>query len=60
MPGKYLQVGWVTGSPKLISAVAAAHQFITFTVPSAMQYAVAYGLDNEKPFYRCAVIVRLL
>ncbi|BDA50079.1 probable N-succinyldiaminopimelate aminotransferase DapC [Coccomyxa sp. Obi] len=46
------KVGWVTGPPKLISAVAAAHQFITFTVPSAMQYAVAYGLDNEKPFYR--------
>ncbi|EIE23119.1 PLP-dependent transferase [Coccomyxa subellipsoidea C-169] len=46
------KVGWVTGPPALISAVASAHQFITFTVPSAMQHAVAYGLDNEATFYR--------
>lgn len=42
----------MTGPPALISAVAKAHQFITFTVPSAMQHAVAYGLDHEAYFYR--------
>jgi hypothetical protein len=47
-----LQIGWVTGPADLLGAVTKAHQFITFTVPSSLQYAVAYGLDHEADFYR--------
>ena len=50
------QIGWVTGPTALIAAVAKAHQFITFTVPSSLQRAVAYGLDNESSFYLCATL----
>ena len=32
-----LQVGWLTGPRDMIAAVAKAHQFVTFTVPSALQ-----------------------
>ena len=46
-----MQVGWVTGPPALMKAVASAHQFITFTVASSLQRAVAYGLENESSFY---------
>nr|QKY14876.1 pyridoxal phosphate-dependent aspartate aminotransferase (PLPAT) [Polytomella parva] len=45
------KVGWVTGPARLIAAAAKAHQFIVFTVPSSLQRAVAYGLDNEHQFY---------
>ena len=48
-----MQIGWVTGPKALIAAVAKAHQFITFTVPSSLQRAVAYGLDNESSFFLC-------
>ncbi len=46
-----MQIGWVTGPPALMKAVTSAHQFIIFTVPSSLQRAVAYGLDNEATFY---------
>lgn len=45
------QVGWATGPAHLISAVAKAHQFLVFTVPSALQAAVAHGLDHEAQFF---------
>lgn len=45
------KVGWVTGPAPVIAAVAKAHQFLVFTVPSALQRAVAYGLDEEQAFY---------
>lgn len=45
------KVGWLSGPADMIKAVAKAHQFITFTVPSSLQRAVAYGLDSEQPFY---------
>ena len=47
----FVQVGWVTGPPALMKAVASAHQFITFTVASSLQRAVAYGLEKESSFY---------
>ncbi len=47
-----MQVGWVTGPPALMKAVASAHQFITFTVASSLQRAVAYGLEKESSFYK--------
>jgi aspartate/methionine/tyrosine aminotransferase len=46
-----MQVGWVTGPADLVSAIAKAHQFIVFTVPTSLQKAVAYGLDHESSFY---------
>lgn len=44
-------MGWVTGPAFLVHAVAMAHCFMVFTVPSALQRAVAYGLDNESSYY---------
>ncbi len=46
-----VQIGWVTGPLPLINAIAKAHQFLVFTVPSNLQRAVAYGLDNESSFF---------
>ena len=46
-----VQIGWVTGPPALINAIAKAHQFLVFTVPSNLQRAVAHGLDNESSFF---------
>lgn len=51
------QIGWVTGPAPLVSAVGKAHQFVTFTVASSLQRAVAYGLDNEAVFYTCVCAV---
>jgi aspartate/methionine/tyrosine aminotransferase len=48
------QIGWVTGPARLVAAVSKAHQFVTFTVASSLQRAVAYGLDHEAVFYTCA------
>ncbi|KAL4431641.1 hypothetical protein ABPG77_001483 [Micractinium sp. CCAP 211/92] len=45
------KVGWLTGPRDMVAAVAKAHQFITFTVPSSLQRAVAHGLDKEGEFY---------
>ncbi|KAA6425183.1 MAG: transaminase [Trebouxia sp. A1-2] len=45
------KIGWVTGPCSLINAIAKAHQFLVFTVPSNLQRAVAYGLDNESSFF---------
>ncbi|KAK9832533.1 hypothetical protein WJX81_006591 [Elliptochloris bilobata] len=45
------KIGWVTGPARLVTAVAKAHQFVTFTVASSLQRAVAYGLDHEVAFY---------
>lgn len=47
-----LQIGYLVGPPALIAAIAKAHQFVVFTVPSSLQRAVAFGLDNEEQFYR--------
>jgi aspartate/methionine/tyrosine aminotransferase len=45
------KVGWVTGPSELIGAVSKAHQFITFTTPTALQIAVAHGLNNFEDYY---------
>ncbi len=46
-----LKVGWATGPPAMIATVAKAHAFLTFTVNSALQRAVALGLERERSFY---------
>lgn len=47
-----LQVGWVTGPQRLVGAVAKAHMFLVFTVPSNLQQAVAHGLEHEQGFFK--------
>lgn len=45
------KVGWACGPERLISAIAKAHQFITFTTPPNLQSAVAYGLDKDAAYF---------
>lgn len=45
------KIGWVEGPEPLLSVVAKAHQFVTFTVPAALQLAIAYALDGQQDFY---------
>lgn len=44
------KIGYISGPEHLVSTIAKAHQFVTFTTPPALQYAVAYGI-NEKDSY---------
>ncbi len=44
------KVGWVTGPARLVEVVTKAHQFITFTTPTALQLGVAYGLEQHIDF----------
>jgi aspartate/methionine/tyrosine aminotransferase len=45
------KVGYVTACPDLLGVISKAHQFLVFTTPPNLQRAVAYGLDNEAPWY---------
>ncbi len=38
------KIGWMIASPALIAGLARAHQFVTFTTPPALQWAVDEGL----------------
>jgi len=38
------KVGWACAAPPLAAMIARAHQFLTFTTPPALQWAVAEGL----------------
>jgi aspartate/methionine/tyrosine aminotransferase len=44
------KVGWVSGDATLISAIAKAHQYLTFTTPNALQIGVAEGLTRHIDF----------
>ena len=44
------KVGWVMGPKVLIEVIAIAHQFVTFTTPTAQQLGVAHGLTQEMDF----------
>jgi aspartate/methionine/tyrosine aminotransferase len=44
------KVGWVMGPAALIEIIANAHQFVTFTTPTAQQLGVAHGLTHEMDF----------
>jgi aspartate/methionine/tyrosine aminotransferase len=44
------KVGWVAGPRALVEVVTKAHQFITFTTPTALQLGVAYGLEQQIDF----------
>lgn len=39
------KVGWACAAPHLADAIAAQHQYLTFTTATPMQWAVAEGLD---------------
>jgi N-succinyldiaminopimelate aminotransferase len=44
------KVGWATGPARLVSAVLAAKQWLTFTSGSPLQPAVAHALEEEPDF----------
>ncbi len=44
------KVGWVTGPQPLVDVVTKAHQFITFTTPTALQLGVAHGIEHQMDF----------
>lgn len=48
------KVGWVTGPPALVDAVAAAKQFLTFSGHGPLQLAVAEALALDDGYFRNA------
>lgn len=45
------KVGWAIAAPELLTAVATAHQFLTFTTAPNLQAAVAYGLGKDDAYF---------
>jgi len=45
------KVGFMCAAPGLTSALAKAHQFLTFTTPPNLQAAVAWGLENSADWF---------
>jgi aspartate/methionine/tyrosine aminotransferase len=45
------KTGWTIASPELTAGIRAAHQFLTFTVPNAMQYGSAAALRIGDSYY---------
>jgi N-succinyldiaminopimelate aminotransferase len=45
------KIGWVTGTPELVTAVKTAKQFLTFVNGGPFQYAIAAGLALPDAFY---------
>lgn len=45
------KVGWVTGTPELVSAVRTVKQFLTFVSSGPFQYAVAQALALPDSYY---------
>ncbi|MBM3487195.1 MAG: aminotransferase [Alphaproteobacteria bacterium] len=45
------KVGYLTAAPELLTPIAKAHQFITFTTPPNLQKAVAYGLGKDDAYF---------
>lgn len=45
------KTGWAIASPELTAGVRAAHQFLTFTTPNAMQYGSAAALRMDDSYY---------
>ena len=44
------KVGWALAPAPLAARIAATHQYLTFTTPPALQDAVAFGLNSERPW----------
>ena len=45
------KIGWVTGTPELVTAVRTAKQFLTFVSGGPFQYAIAAGLGLADTFF---------
>ena len=45
------KVGWFCAAPDLAQALGRAHQFLTFTTPPALQWAVAEGLAKPDAWF---------
>ena len=45
------KTGWLCAAPDLARALGRAHQFLTFTTPPALQWAVAEGLDRPDSWF---------
>jgi aspartate/methionine/tyrosine aminotransferase len=45
------KVGYITAPPGLLTPIARAHQFLTFTTPPNLQAAVAYGLAKDDSYF---------
>ncbi|MFE7627947.1 pyridoxal phosphate-dependent aminotransferase [Streptomyces sp. NPDC057509] len=45
------KIGWITGSPELVTAVRSAKQFLTYVSGGPLQYAVAEALRLPDRFY---------
>ncbi len=45
------KIGMITAAPDLLTPIAKAHQFLTFTTPPNLQAAVAYGLRKEDAYF---------
>jgi len=45
------KVGWMCAAPPLAMALARAHQFLTFTTPPNLQWAVAEGLAKDDSWF---------
>lgn len=45
------KVGYVTAVPRIMTLLAKAHQFLTFTTPPNLQAAVAYGLGKDESYF---------
>ncbi|MBL8573058.1 MAG: aminotransferase [Hyphomicrobiaceae bacterium] len=45
------KIGYITAPPHMLTPIAKAHQFVTFTTPPALQVAVAKGLRFGDDYY---------
>jgi len=45
------KVGYITAPPEVLSVIAKAHQFVTFTTPVNFQKATAYGLNQDDDYF---------
>ncbi len=45
------KIGWLCAAPQLAPALARVHQFLTYTIPPALQWAVAEGLGLPDGWY---------
>lgn len=48
------KTGWMCAAPALATALGRAHQFLTFTTPPALQWAVAEGAGSARQLVRAA------
>lgn len=45
------KTGWMCAAPAMATALGRAHQFLTFTTPPALQWAVAEGLEQSDDWF---------